>query len=607
MMASRNSDPGDDAIIGIVLRRSLMVVAAVATILLMVVLVRHRSPAERVIPKVVNVPRGLDSGPGATPSIAFTDVTKAAGIDFVHHTGATGEKLLPETMGSGAAFFDVDGDGDQDLLLVNSTDWPWSPGSTSEPTMALYTNDGAGNFTDVTRRWGLAMPIYGMGVAVGDVEGDGDPDVFITAVGSNHLFRNDGVRFHDVTEAAGVAGEADAWSSCAAFFDADGDGDLDLVVGNYVVWSRELDFEVGFTLNGTDRAYGPPTSFAGTVPWLYHNDGRGRFEEVGEAAGLRVSNPATGEPMAKTLGFGITDLDGDGRLDVLFANDTVRNFLFRNLGGGRFQEIGSASGVGFDAAGNATGAMGVDVADFRNDGRLGFAIGNFANEMSSLYVAQQSPWVFADEAVIEGVGSPSRLRLSFGMLFLDADLDGRLDLLSVNGHIEDSISQVQASQTHRQPAQLFWNTGGRGSSTFVQLPDGGVADLAKAVVGRGATAADIDDDGDLDLLITVNGGTPMLLRNDVEGQHWLRVRLHGDDTHPGVIGARVEVEFDGRSQRRQVMPTRSYLSQVELPVTIGLDDHEEPVELRVIWPDGMVQEVGAVEINRMIDVRRNAD
>ncbi len=252
---------------------------------------------------------------------------------------------------------------------MNSADWPWTERPGQEPTMALYLNDGAGGFTDVTRRWGLAVPLFGMGVAVGDVDGDGDEDLFITAIGSNRLLVNDNGRFTDATAAAGVAGDPDAWSSCAGFFDADGDGDLDLFVGNYVVWSRELDFEVGFTLNGTDRAYGPPTSFAGTVPWLYRNDGEGRFEEVGEVAGLRVKNPATGEPMAKTLGCGIADLDGDGRLDVLLANDTVRNFLFRNLGGGRFEEIGSAAGVGFDAAGGATGAMGVDVADFRNDGQ----------------------------------------------------------------------------------------------------------------------------------------------------------------------------------------------------------------------------------------------
>ncbi len=604
-MTRRQSEPGDDAIIGVALRRSLMVAAAAAAVVVVVLAVRHRPPSDAVIAKRIEAPRELESASTVLPAIPFTDITGEAGIGFTHHTGAAGEKLLPETMGSGAAFLDVDNDGDQDLLLVNSSDWPWSGRSGPEPTMALYLNDGKGGFTDVTRRWGLAVPLFGMGVAVGDVEGDGDEDVFITAVGSNRLFVNDGGRFSDATAAAGVAGDEDAWSSCAGFFDADGDGDLDLIVGNYVVWSRELDFEVGFTLNGTDRAYGPPSSFAGTVPWLYRNDGAGRFEEVGEAAGIRVANPATDEPMAKTLGCGITDLDGDGRLDVLLANDTVRNFLFRNLGNGRFEEIGAAAGVGFDAAGSATGAMGVDVADFRNDGRLGFAIGNFANEMTSLYVAQGDPWVFADEAVIEGVGSPSRLRLSFGMLFLDADLDGRLDLLAANGHIEDAISEVQASQTHRQPAQLFWNAAIDGGATFVPLPDAAVGDLARPMVGRGAAYADIDGDGDLDVVMTANGGGPMLLRNDQDlGQHWLRVAIKGAGGNPRGIGAWIEVEAGGRRQRRQVMPTRSYLSQVELPVTFGLGGDDAPVMVRVVWPDGVVEEVGPVEVDRVVEVHR---
>jgi len=608
MKTVREPGGSDDAIIGVALRWSLAIIAVVVVVAALLWVLGHRSPDEKTIAKTVHPPRGPETPSISVPAIPFTRITEEAGIDFVHSTGATGEKLLPETMGSGAAFLDVDGDGDQDLLLVNSTDWPGVRRSGPDPTMALYLNDGGGGFTDVTRSWGLAVPLFGMGVAVGDVEGDGDQDLFITAVGSNHLFVNDGGRFSDATTAAGVGGDPTAWSTCAGFFDADGDGDLDLIVGNYVVWSRDVDIEVGFTLNGTDRAYGPPNSFAGTVPWLYLNDGEGRFVEVGEAAGMRVMNPSTGEPMAKTLGLVIVDLGDDGRLDVLLANDTVRNFLFRNLGEGRFEEIGSEAGVGFDSAGNATGAMGVDVADFRNDGHLGFAIGNFANEMTSLYVAQGDPWVFADEAVIEGVGSPSRLRLTFGTLFFDADLDGRLDLLAVNGHIEDSISQVQASQSYRQPAQLFWNARGQDRATFVPLGEELTADLASPVVGRGATAADIDGDGDLDLLITTNGGAPLLLRNDQNlAHHWLRVVLRGQGANPGGVGAVVSIESDGRRQDRLVMPTRSYLSQVELPVTFGLGDHGGPVELRVRWPDGFVQDLGLVEVDSVIEVRRTID
>jgi hypothetical protein len=605
---SRAPDGGDDAVIGVALRRSAVVLTVGAVLVIAGLVLWNRSGDEQVIAKRVEAPLQNLEPSDETPSIPFTDITDEAGIVFVHSNGATGDKLLPETMGSGAVFFDVDSDGDQDLLLVNSDDWPWERASRPRPTMSLYINDGTGRFTDATRRWGLGVALYGMGVAVGDIEGDGDPDLFVTAVGSNRLFLNEGARFRDVTATAGVAGDPDAWSSCAGFFDADSDGDLDLFVCNYVVWSREIDFEVGFTLNGADRAYGPPNSFAGTVPWLYVNDGHGSFREAGQEAGLRVVNPATGEPVAKSLGLGITDLDDDGRLDVMVANDTVRNFLFRNLGEGRFSEIGASAGVGFDAGGKATGAMGVDVADFRNDGHLGFAVGNFANEMTSLYVAVDDPWVFADEAVIEGIGSASRLRLSFGMLYLDADLDGRLDLLTVNGHIEDAISQVQSSQTHRQPAQLFWNTGGEDQASFVPLPDQAVGDLARPVVGRGATTADIDGDGDLDLLITGNGERARLLRNDQSSDHhWLRVVLEGDGPNPGGVGAWVDVQSGELRQRRQVMPTRSYLSQTELPVTFGLGDRSGPVEVRVTWPDGTIQAVKAVSPDQVITVRRTGE
>jgi hypothetical protein len=582
------------------------VLAAAVVVVGAVLFLRSATSRDIVIEKNIRPPEILGPGDIEPPLIPFADITAPAGIAFVHRTGARGDKLLPETMGSGVAVFDVDSDGDQDLLFVNSTDWPWTENPVAG-SMALYTNDGRGGFTDVTQDWGLGAPIYGMGVAVGDVDGDGDPDLFLTAVGANRLMVNEGTWFRDGTRTAGLAGDPRAWSTCAGFFDADGDGDLDLLVANYVQWSREVDFEVGFTLNGADRAYGPPTSFAGTVPWLYLNDGTGRFDEVGEKAGLRVVNPATGEPIAKTLGLAIDDLDGDGRLDVLLANDTVRNFVYRNLGGGRFEEMGVAAGVGFDPSGNATGAMGIDVADYRNDGLLGIAIGNFANEMSSLYVAQ-GPWAFADEAVIEGIGSPSRLRLSFGMLFLDADLDGRQDLLTVNGHIEDAISQVQASQRHRQPAQLFWNTGRKGAATFLPLPEGSVADLARPVVGRGAAAADLDADGDLDVVVTTNGGSPTLLRNDQSlGHHWLRVVLRDAGANPAAVGALVELEADGITQRRRVMPTRSYLSQMELPVTFGLGRLSTGVTVRVSWPDGFTQEIDDVAVDRILEVRRRAD
>jgi hypothetical protein len=609
MKSPTHNHSDNDAVIGVAFRRSLAVLAAVVVVVLVVVaVVAFLRPGEMVRPKDVEMPSAITDGEVGTVAIPFTEVTASSGIHFVHSTGGTGDTLLPETMGSGVAVLDYDSDGDPDVLFVNSDWWPWDGVPANRPTMALYANDGRGIFRDVTVQAALDRPLYGMGAAVGDIDNDGDPDVFITAVGRNHLFRNDDGRYVDITNSAGVAGGADAWSTCAGFFDGDGDGDLDLVVGNYVEWSRAIDFEVGFTLNGVDRAYGPPTSFAGTVPYLYRNEGGGRFTEVGAAAGLHVVSPDTGQPVAKSLGLALTDVDGDSRIDILLANDTVRNFLFLNRGDLKFKEVGAETGIAFDAAGNATGAMGVDVADTRDDGHLAFAVGNFANEMASFFVAQNEPLQFADEAMIEGIGSPTRLRLGFGAFFFDADLDGRLDLLFANGHIEDAIAQVQSSQSHRQPAQLFWNTGRDDGPTFTPIADALLGDLPQPMVGRGAAYADIDADGDLDVVLTANGGPARLLRNDQDtGHHWLRVRLEGVRSNRDAIGAWIVLETAGRRQRRQVMPTRSYLSQVESTVTFGLGVADGPVTLEIRWPDGLRQTVTGLAPDRTHTIREDDD
>jgi hypothetical protein len=312
--------------------------------------------------------------------------------------------------------------------------------------------------------------------------------------------------------------------------------------------------------------------------------------------------------MAKALSLGLVDLGGDGRIDVLLTNDTVQNFLFRNRGDGNFEEVGASVGVGFDSAGRATGAMGVDIADFRNDNSLGFAVANFANEMSSLYVTQSDPWQLSDEAIVEGVGAASRLKLSFGLFFFDYDLDGRLDLLQANGHLEEEINRVQASQRYHQATQLFWNAGPRARVSFVEVPHERVGDLSRPIVGRGATYADIDADGDVDVLLTQTGGPPLLLRNDQDlGHHWLRVRLiGGSGVNRDAIGAWVELtRADGVTERRQVMTTRSYLSQVELPVTFGLGAATEIRQLRVIWPDGQTRDVTeGFRPDRTLEIRR---
>lgn len=612
--------PEDDAVIGRVFARSLKVLAALAAAALIVVALRYvfRAGPEEAVEIPVAAPRAVEAAPRDVPAVSFTDVTAEAGIDFVHVNGAAGEALLPETMGAGGAFFDVDRDGDQDLLLVNSTTWEAvlsdaEAGPGTGPTMSLYENDGAGKFADRTAGSGLEVSFYGTGVAVGDVDGDGWTDLFVSAVGPNRLFRNmEGDRFEDVTATAGVAGADTEWSSSSAFFDADGDGDLDLLVGNYVRWSREIDIEVGYQLTGVGRAYGPPLNYGGTTMDLYRNDGSGVFTDVSEEAGLHILNPATDTPVAKTLGLAPVDIEGDGDIDVVVANDTVRNFLLVNDGSGAFTEDGELYGLAYGRDGAATGAMGADAADFRNDGELGFAIANFANEMTSLYVSQGDPTLWSDEAITAGIGAPSRRVLSFGLFFFDYDLDGRLDLLQVNGHLEDDIEVVEPSQQYRQAPQLFWNAGPAAASTFVPVEPAPGDGLTRELVGRGSSYADIDGDGDLDVLLLQTGDRPLLLRNDQEtGHRWLRFLLRGDGerVNRDAIGAWVEVEQETAAgpvvQRRRVMPTRSYQSQVEPIVTIGLGEAASADELErveVLWPDGTRQAVDVDALDRVVEV-----
>src|SRR5579859_2811773 len=532
------------------------------------------------------------------PLAKFTDITAPAGITFSHVNGAYGDKLLPETMGGGVAFLDFDNDGHQDLLFINSCYWPGHvPAGKAPPTMALYRNDGHGHFTDVTAGSGLDVSFYGMGVAVGDYDNDGLPDVFITAVGGNQLFHNEGGgKFREVTREAGVGGAPDGWSTSAAWIDYDNDGRLDLFVCNYIRWSPELDRAAPFELPNIGRAYGPPRNFEGVFPYLYHNDGRGHFTDVSAAAGIQVRNSATGHPVAKSLAVAPVDVDNDGWIDLVVANDTVQNFLFHNEGASGksgFKEIGARSGIAYDAYGLTRGAMGIDSARFRSDDSLGIAIGNFANEMNALYVAQRDSLLFADEAIKAGVGPASQNLLKFGLFFFDYDLDGRLDVLTANGHLEPEINRVEGTQEYRQPAQLFWNRGAKSGLGFVPVPpDKCGSDLFKPIVGRGSAFADIDGDGDLDVVLAQLAGPPLLLRNDQKlGHHWLRLKLIGTKSNRDAIGAWIKVRFAGHNLTRQVMPTRSYLSQSELPVTIGLGnaDHVDSVEIR--WPSGTTQKV----------------
>jgi hypothetical protein len=532
-------------------------------------------------------------------------VTEAAGIKFRHHNGAAGDKLLPETMGAGVAVLDYDGDGRPDLFFVNGRPWPGQidhPGG--KATQALYRNRGGGRFEDVTAAAGLAVELYGMGAAVGDVDGDGRPDLFVTAVGGNRLFRNvDGARFEDITATAGFP-EPAAWTgtyadflrrdtplsfpSSATFVDYDGDGRPDLFVCNYVAWSPAFDLGVPATLAGGLRAYVPPQQFGGTHCELWHNLGGGRFEDVSAAAGVRVSDPrgrdAVPTPVGKALGVVGCDADADGWPDLVVANDTVRNFFFRNRpapsGGRVFAEEGLSAGLAY-ADGRPRGGMGIDAAEVL-PGELAVLVANFSNEPNSLFRRLRAdPPRFADIAPEVGLAGASRYPMKFGAVFFDADLDGRPDLFTANGHLEPDIARAVPTQTYAQPGQLFRNTG-RPDRLFA--PVGG--DPFAPVVGRGCAVLDFDGDGDLDLVVTSNGGPARLYRNDTPADNRsLRLTLAG-----GGLGAEVEVSVGGVVRRQYVAGARGYLSQGERVLTFGLGPAEAADRVVVRWPGGDRQE-----------------
>lgn len=567
-----------------------------------------REQAEATVPEAAAPVEPPKVEAATLPSVRFVDITDQAGISFVHHNSATGEKLLPETMGSGCAFLDFDGDGDQDLLLVNQAPWPWDeeklPAGAPRPTQALYRNDGNGHFSDVTAEAGLDVSLFGMGAVVGDYDGDGDPDLYLTTVSGGRLFRNDRGRFTDVTEQAG-AKAGDGWLTSGAFFDLENDGDLDLFLCCYVEWTPDYDRSQAFQLTGAGRAYGPPTAFRGDFCVLLKNNGDGTFTDVSEPSGVRIVTPELGDPLAKSLGVAPFDVDGDGFVDLAVANDTVRNFLFRNKGDGTFEELGILSGVSFDQSGSVRGAMGIDWAHFRNDECLALAIANFANEMTAFYVADDpGAFQFVDLANVYGLGAPTQPPLKFGLFFFDYDLDGRLDLLSANGHLETDIEKTQASETYRQPAQLFWNSGRPGRSMFQLVgPESAGPDLFTPIVGRGSAYADIDGDGDLDVLLTANGEKARLFRNDGGNQNgWVRLRLVGTASNKEAIGARVVVRAGQTEQRRQLFPAKGYLSSVELPLTFGLGGMDHVDEIRVHWPSGAESNLGRQEAGKTITI-----
>ena len=510
------------------------------------------------------------------PGFRFTDVTAPAGIDFRHETGAYGAKFLPETMGPGCAFLDYDNDGWLDILLLNGQDWPGH--RRRRATMRLLRNNRKGGFTDVTREAGLDVEMYGLGVAVGDFNNDGFPDLYVTAVGQNRLFRNDGKgRFADVTNAAGL-GARRAFSTSALWFDFDRDGQLDLFVCNYVRWSPEQD--VHCSLDGKAKSYCTPEAYRGSTCWLFRNKGDGTFEDVTAKSGIFDAS-------SKSLGVAMLDMDSNGWPDLFVANDTQPNKLYRNNGNGTFTESAVPLGVAFSEDGRARAGMGVDTGDFQRTGRMGIAVTNFDNEMLGLYESAARGG-YVDRAVAAGVGVASRERLGFGCMFADFNLDGHLDLVVANGHIDDTVRSLGRGISHAQVASLFINDGaGRFRDAATEVG----REFATPKIGRGVALGDFDRDGDLDLLITTNGGPAHLYRCDVtNGNRSIRFRLEGRKSNRDAIGAVVQV-FDASGMQVQMVKSgSSYLSSSDKTLTFGTGRREQVDRVAIFWPSGRADE-----------------
>jgi hypothetical protein len=515
----------------------------------------------------------------AQAGVRLVDVTDAAGVSFRHNNGAYGGKLLPETLGSGCAFLDYDADGWIDILLVNGCDWPQHKRHKS--TLRLYHNNRNGTFTDVTRRAGLDVEVYGLGVTAGDYDNDGFPDIYVTCVGQNRLFRNTGRgAFVDVTQSSGL-GARQAFSTSALWFDYDRDGLLDLFVCNYVKWSPEHD--VFCSADGARKSYCTPEAYRGDTCWLFRNRGDGTFQDVTATSGIF-------DMSSKSLGVAMLDYDRDGWPDLLVANDTQPNKLYRNLRNGTFRDVALDAGVAFSADGKARAGMGVDVGDFENSGRPGLAITNFENEMMGLY-REVRPGHFEDVAIRAGVGKPSRQTLGFGCVFADMDLDGMLDLVVANGHIDEPVREMRDAIGYAQPPHLFLNRGGH----FEDVAASAGAAFVRPKVGRGLACGDFDRDGDVDILLTANNGPAQLFRADqVPGRRSIRFRLRGTRSNRDGIGATVRIEHGGTSQTRLVKSGSSYLSQSELPVTFGLGQREVIDRLILNWPSGRTEEFKSV-------------
>ena len=528
----------------------------------------------------------LSSAPDSAGAVTFTDVTASAGIRFVHNAGKAGKKFLPETLGSGGAFFDADGDGWLDIFLVNSRDWV-SRGRKSLP--ALYRNNGNGTFTDITAASGLAVELYGMGVSIADYDNDGKQDLYVTALEGDRLYHNEGGgRFRDVTKEAGIQNAN--FGTSAAWLDYDRDGKVDLFVANYVQWTQKAD--LWCSLDGVTKSYCTPESYKGTASKLYRNLGGGKFEDASQKAGVA-------DPTSKSLGIAVLDYNADGWPDLFVANDTQPNKLYRNNKNGTFTDDGLIAGVAFGEDGVARGAMGVDAADYDRSGKPSLIVGNFSNQMLGLY-HNEGNGLFVDEAPLSTVGRASLLSLAFGTFFFDYDLDGLLDIYVANGHIEEEIERVQPKVKYAQPPLLFRNVG---KGKFENATAFMGAAFNRPVVARGAAYGDYDRDGDLDVLVTNNGGPVYLFRNEGGNQkNWLSIRTVGAKSNRDGIGAVIRIDTASGKQWGMVRSGSSYCSQSDLALTFGLGADQAVAALEIEWPSGAKQKLTNISANQGITI-----
>ncbi|HKN31986.1 MAG TPA: CRTAC1 family protein [Terriglobales bacterium] len=526
--------------------------------------------------------------PAHAQNITFRDITAQAGIRFTHNNAAFGKKYLPETMGPGCAFIDYDNDGYPDILLINGEDWP-GHAKMGPTTPKLYHNDQDGTFSDVTRRAGLAVPMFGLGVATGDYDNDGHDDIFITTLGQSHLFHNNGNgTFTEVTKAAGLWGPQE-FSTSAAWVDYDRDGKLDLVVANYVQWSIAGDLFC--TLDGTRKSYCTPESYKGSSARLWHNLGNGKFEDATQKAGFY-------DPTSKSLGIAILDYNGDGWPDVLLANDTQPNKLYLNKQNGTFEERALSAGIAFSEDGVARAGMGADAGDYDRSGHPSIIITNFANQMLSLY-HNEGNGLFVDEAPRSEVGRATLVTLGFGCFFFDYDNDGWPDIFVADGHIENEIERVQKRVSYAEPPHLFRNLGG---GKFQEVTGQMGTAFAAPKVARAAAYADIDNNGALDLLVTTNGGRAYLFHNEGNANHSLRIKLVGTKSNRDGIGAVVRVASGGDKQWQMLKSGSSYLSQSELVLTFGLGEKTKADSVEIQWPSGQVDKLSNISGDQTVTI-----